>query len=210
MVIVGSGGHSKVIVDILEGLGIYEVIGFTSLSADESLFHYPHLGSDSILPDLFKSGVGHAFPAVGENRIRQRLVKQLLSIGYQLPNAISRHAIVSPRVTLGAGIAIMPGAVVNVDTSICNGAVINTGATVDHDCQIGSAVHIAPGSHLAGNISVGEGSFLGIGCSVVPGISIGSWVNVGAGAVVIRDIPDRSTVVGVPASRHLDDARKPE
>ena len=207
LVIVGSGGHAKVILEIFELLGTFDLVGFTSPSMEDHLFHYPHLGSDSILPTLFSNGALHAFPAVGDNRIRHRLVAELKALGYLLPNAISPHAVLSPRIGLGSGIAIMAGAVINANSKIGDGAVINTGATVDHDCHIGASVHIAPGVHLAGNVSVGEGSFLGIGCSVVPGISIGSWVTIGAGAAVIRDIPDFSTVVGVPSSRRLDNGK---
>jgi UDP-perosamine 4-acetyltransferase len=203
VVIVGAGGHSKVIVDILEAIGSFEVVGFTSPSPADTLFGYRHLGPDSILPRLFADGVTSAFPAVGDNRVRRRLMGQLRSLGFLLPNAISPRAVLSPRARLGSGIAIMPGAVLNADASVDDGAVVNTGATVDHDCQIGAAVHLAPGTHLAGNVVVGLGSFLGIGCSVISCVLIGSWVTVGAGAAVIRDIPDHATVVGVPSSRRL-------
>lgn len=203
VVIVGAGGHAKVIVEILERIETVEVVGFTSRSTDDRLFHYPHLGPDSVLPALLSNGVSHAFPAVGDNRVRQRLANELLRIGFLLVNAISLHAIVSPRVRLGSGIAIMPGAVINAEASIGDGAVVNTGATVDHDCTIGAFAHVAPGSHLAGCVKVGEGTFLGIGSSVIPGITIGSWVTVGAGAAVIRNIADHATAVGVPSSRLL-------
>jgi acetyltransferase-like isoleucine patch superfamily enzyme len=79
------------------------------------------------------------------------------------------------------------------------GCIINTGATFYHDCVLGDGVHICPGVHLAGDVQVGELSWLGIGCTVRQGIRIGAGVTVGAGAVVIDDVPDGQTVVGVPA-----------
>ncbi|HIC96179.1 TPA: transferase, partial [Candidatus Bipolaricaulota bacterium] len=77
--------------------------------------------------------------------------------------------------------------------------IINTGATIDHDCVIEDYVHISPGVHLAGNVKLGELSHIGIGASAVQRVKIGKGVIIGAGAVVIDDIPDHVTAVGVPA-----------
>ena len=203
LVILGSGGHAKVIAEIFEESSTYDIIGYTSLSATVPLFDYPYLGTDDALPTLFASGITHAFPAIGSNRIRHRMLTELLALGFALPNAISRHAIVSPRTTLGSAIAIMPGAIVNVDSVLGDGAILNTACSVDHDGHIGTCAHIAPGAHLAGNVTVGDGAFLAAGSCAVPGMKIGAWATVGAGGVVIRDIEPNSVAVGVPATRRL-------
>ena len=203
LVIIGSGGHAKVIVEIFEESAAYDIVGYTSLSAVVPLFHYPYLGADDALPALFASGVTHAFPAIGSNRIRHRKLTELRALGFTLPNAISRHAIVSLRTTFGSGIAIMPNAIVNVDSFLGDGAILNTACSVDHDGRIGTCAHIAPGAHLAGNVTVGDGAFLAAGSIAVPGMRIGAWATVGAGAVVIRDIEPNSVAVGVPATRRL-------
>jgi len=203
LVILGSGGHAKVIVEIFEESAAFDIVGYTSLSPAAPLFHLPYLGDDDCLPAVFSSGVIHAFPAIGGNRIRHRIIVHLQALGFALPNAISRHAVVSRRITLGTAIAIMPGAVVNVDSVIGDGAILNTGSSVDHDGRIGSCAHIAPGAHLAGNVTVGEGAFLAAGSCAVPGMNIGAWATVGAGGVVIRDIGPNSVFVGVPATRRL-------
>ncbi|NUT00772.1 MAG: hexapeptide transferase, partial [Sphingomonas sp.] len=69
----------------------------------------------------------------------------------------------------------------------------------DHDCDIGRAAHIAPGCALAGCVTVGDRTFLGAGTSVIPGVTIGEDSMIGAGSVVVRDLPDRVTALGVPA-----------
>lgn len=203
LVILGSGGHAKVIVEIFEELSAYEIVGFTTLSASDSLFGYPNLGTDDVLPTLFASGVACAFPANGSNRVRKRMIEHLRGLGFALPNAISSHAVLSPRTKLGAAIAIMAGAVVNADSTIEDGAILNTASSVDHDNHIGACAHIAPGCHLAGNVTVGEGAFLAAGSCAIPGMRIGAWATVGAGGVVIREIGDGATMVGVPATRRL-------
>lgn len=203
VLIVGSGGHAKVIADILESAGEHRIAGFTSLDPHETLFDYPRLGDDSQLPALYASGLRHAFLAIGANSVRHRLLRALREIGFELVNAVSPRACLSRRATLGQGVALMPGAVVNAGTAIGDAAILNTGATVDHDCQIGACAHLAPGVHVAGNVHIGEGSFLGVGTSVIPTLHIGRWATVGAGAAVIRSVPDHARVVGVPASRAL-------
>jgi UDP-perosamine 4-acetyltransferase len=200
VVIAGAGGHAKVILGILEESGEFEVAGCTNKAAGGTLLGLPVLGDDGVLPELAASGFRAAFAAVGDNRVRRDVIRQLREAGFRLINAVSRRAIVSPRARLGEGVAVMPGAVINVGAEIEDGAIVNTGATVDHDCRIAACAHIAPGVNLAGCVSVGEGAFLGVGSRVIPGVSIGAWTVVAAGAVVIGDIPAHVTAVGVPAS----------
>ena len=50
-----------------------------------------------------------------------------------------------------------------------------------------------------GKIYVGEHTFIGTGAIIMPGVTIGKRCVIGAGAVVTKDIPNNSVVVGVPA-----------
>ena len=198
--VLGSSGHAKVIIEVLEEDDSIVVHGCTSPDpAQRPGFAHPLLGTDDILPELLRSGVNHAFVAIGDNRLRFRAMRAVTELGFSLVRAVSRRAVVSSRARIGGGAAIMPGAIVNVDSEIGDGAIVNTGATVDHDCRVGECAHIAPGVNLAGNVRVGAGAFLGIGCCVIPGVSIGDWAVVGAGAAVVRDVPAGVTVLGVPA-----------
>ena len=200
LVIIGAGGHAKVIIELFEQMDEFQIVGCTShVAISSDVLGYPVLGSDEILPELFRDGVKLAFCAVGHNGRRQELCQRCLKIGFALPNAISFYAAVSPRASLGDGIAIMAQAAVNVDARIDRGAIINTGAGVDHDCRVGSFVHVGPGARVCGSVEVGEGTFLGAGSTVIDKISIGRWATVGAGSVVVKPVPDRTTVVGVPA-----------
>jgi UDP-perosamine 4-acetyltransferase len=200
LVVLGGGGHAKVIIEILQDAGKFIIAGcIASGSEVSSVLDLPVLGGDSQLPRIYASGVRNAFVAVGDNRVRRSLTQKVIAVGFKLVNAVSPHAVLSRRVELCAGVAIMAGAVVNSCSRIGNGCIVNTGATVDHDCKIGDWAHIAPGTNLAGCVTIGEGAFLGIGSRVIPKISIGDWATVGAGAVVIRDLPAAVTAVGVPA-----------
>jgi UDP-perosamine 4-acetyltransferase len=199
VVIIGCGGHAKVIIDILKSDPEIDIVGCTDPYVKGWVSGIPILGDDSLLQELYDSGVQHAFIAVGDNAVRQQLSRKAAYIGFLFVNAISRFAYVASSAQLGTGIAIMPGAVVQVDAHIGDGSIINTNASVDHDCKIGSLCHAAPGVTLSGHVIVEEGVFLGTGTKVIDGMHIGEWSILGAGAVVVDAIPHHCLAVGVPA-----------
>ncbi|MBG9736824.1 acetyltransferase [Paenibacillus alvei] len=207
-VIIGAGGHSKVIIDILRTDPMIEIAGCLDRSGKGEIMNVPVLGDDSMLPLLHDQGIRHAFVAIGDNNTRGRIARHVEQIGFTLINAISPHAYVAPSARLGSGIAVMPGAVINAEAYIHDLAVINTGATIDHETMIGRYCHVAPGSNLSGNVHVMEGTFLGTGTKVIDGILIGAWSILGAGSVAIRDLPARCLAVGVPA-RVIKQLREP-
>ncbi len=200
-VILGGGGHAKVIIDILGAAGEVEVVGFTSRDGRaETLCGYSCIGTDAVLNELFLSGVRSAFVAIGENNRRKACLDSLRERGFDLINAISKDAAISRYASLGLGVAVMPGAVIKARAHLEDGVIINTNACVDHDCIIGSCVHIGPGTIVTGCVRVGEGSLLGAGSSIIPGVTVGCWTMVGAGAAVVNDLPDHVVAVGVPAA----------
>lgn len=199
LVIVGAGPHSKVIIDIIEGMNEYEIIGLTDLVKQGSVLGYPILGNDNILNDLKIQGIEFAFIAVGNNIIRKKLTQYVLKLGFKLVNAISIHSKLSEYLSLGKGIAVMPGAIINADSIIGDGVIINTNASIDHDCKVGSFVHIAPGSAVSGSTIIEEGAFLGTGTKVIDNVHIGKNTIIGAGGVVVKNIPSNCIAVGLPA-----------
>ncbi len=202
ILVVGGGGHSKVVMDNLAAAGI-PILGFTdpSLPRGERIGEVSCLGDDSIWPELLASGTLEAIVALGSNALRRKTALALRALGFRLVNAIHPAAVVSPSATLGSGIALMPGAIVNAFSSIGDDSVVNTAASVDHDCRIGAGVHIAPGCHIAGSVEVGDLTLLGVGSTIGRGrpLRIGAGAIVGVGSVVIHEVPPGATVTGHPA-----------
>lgn len=199
IIVVGAGGHAKVCIEILRAMGESVTYCVGAQDSPDNCLGIPIMRGDENLSFLRSEGYYRIFVAIGSNSLRERLGIICTEQGYQLVNAISPHAIVSPSATLGRGVAVMAGAIINAESMIEDFAIINTGATVDHNCKIGKAAHISPLCGLAGNVTVGNQSFLGIGCKVIPKISIGERVILGAGAVVISHIESDTKAVGVPA-----------
>lgn len=189
----GAGGHSKVIIDIAEGLGL-NILGIIDKNPSFNYFKnkYP-LFYDSI--DLDEKAL--IIVGIGNNTVRYNIVNQKF-FKQRFVTLIDKNSHVSRYTNIEMGTVIMPGAIVNVDVHIGKHCIINTGATIDHDCYIEDYVHISPNASLAGNVCVGEGSHIGIGASIIQGIKIGRWCTIGAGTVLIHDVPDGATVVGNP------------
>ena len=200
LLLIGTGGHAKVVIELFRASDRYCPAGLIAQDlTSTSLLGVPVIGTDADLSRLQASGLAHAFVAIGDNQRRLSLGNKLEASGFTIVSAISPAAIVSPSSRLGFGIAVMSGAIINADAQIDNFAIINTGASVDHDCRIGESAHLAPGSAIAGSVTIGRLAFMGIGSTAVPGISIGEFAIVGAGACVLHDIPARATAWGVPA-----------
>jgi len=113
VVIIGSGGHAKVVIELVRAEGKYQIKGCTGLGERGFVLgDIPILGSDSVLPAMLANGARKAFVAIGDNHLRLRLLAQVSEMGFEIINAVSPNAVVSPSATLGRGIAIMAGAII--------------------------------------------------------------------------------------------------
>ncbi len=202
VLVFGSGGHSKVIIDILNSSSIYKVSGVVTKEpahlSNGRFFDVPVLGQEESLPQF---GVKLGIVAVGNNILREKIVSKILDLEpeFEFINAIHPTAVISSKVTLGKGICAMAGSIVNADTIIEDHVILNTRSSVDHDCKLDSFSSIAPGATLGGGVIVGAKTAIGLGASVIESIKIGSNVLVGAGAVVVKEVPDNLKVLGIPA-----------
>jgi sugar O-acyltransferase (sialic acid O-acetyltransferase NeuD family) len=200
LLIIGASGHGKVVADIALKMNKWKSIAF--LDDNDSLktsMGLEVVGQSSDISKYIEDW--DLFVGIGNNATREKILEKLEAAGATIPILIHPCAVIGEQVDIKSGTAIMAGAVINCSTTIGKGCIINTGSTVDHDNWIEDYVHISPGAHLAGNVKVGKGSWLGIGSVVSNNISFISGCTVGAGAVVVKDIMEHGTYVGVPARR---------
>lgn len=202
-VILGCGGHGRVVLDILTNVGGYDVVGF--LDSNPEVFGrridgLEVLGRPNDLPGIREAlGIDCGIVAIGDNGVRRAFAGSLEAADLELINAIHPSANLARNVILGRNIVIAAGALVSAHCQIGDSVILNTGCIVDHESLIGTGTHICPGARLAGRVAVESGAFVGIGATVIQNIRVGYEAVVGAGAVVIADVAPMSTVVGVPA-----------
>ena len=200
LVIIGAGGHSKVVADIaLLSQGYNQI-----LYLDDGQPVGTQLKGGKVVGKVsdwqrWQAPDSEFFVAIGNNAVRKELFDMMFAANAAFATLIHPSAIIADCVSIDVATLIVAGAVINPATEIGKGCIINTSSSVDHDCVIKDFVHIAPGCSLAGTITLGEQCFLGIGSKIIPGVTVGAQVTVGAGAVVVRDIDEGLTVVGCPA-----------
>jgi sugar O-acyltransferase (sialic acid O-acetyltransferase NeuD family) len=202
VVILGAGGHGRVVLDIIQQAKKHKPVGF--LDNNKALHGrrvdgLPVLGGLERLPDLKEHGIAAAVIAIGDNGARRAMANIIEESGFQLVNAIHPSAQLASSVTVGKGVVIAAGALVCAHCQVGDYAILNTGCIVDHESMIGTATHVCPGVRLAGHVTVESGAFLGIGATVVQNVRVGFEAVVGAGSVVIQNVDPMTTVVGVPA-----------
>lgn len=203
VIVVGAGGHARVLIDALQRAGI-QILFATDADPGKhgrSLLGVPVIGGDEALaahaPGSVPLVVG--LGSVGTDGARRAVFERLAADGHRFATVIHPAAVVAPDVMLLEGAQVMAGAVVQTGSHIGRNAIINTGACVDHDCRIGNHAHIAPGATLSGGVEIGDGAFVGTGACVIQSVRIGQGSVVAAGAVVIGDVPAGMCVMGVPA-----------
>jgi|LSQX01.2.fsa_nt_gb sugar O-acyltransferase (sialic acid O-acetyltransferase NeuD family) len=200
LIIIGAGGHGKSVADVALKINKWQEIAF--LDDDES--KKQSMGIDVIgkSTDILRFIEDYdIFVGIGNNPIREKIQQMLEAEGAVIPVLVHPQAVIGEQVELGAGTVVMAGAVINCCTKIGKGCIINTGATIDHDNLIDDFVHVSPGAHTGGTVSIGKRTWLGIGSIISNNVNIINDSIIGAGAVVINDITEPGTYVGVPVRR---------
>jgi len=201
IVLVGGGGHCKVMIDIISMEKKYDILGIIDNVGSEVL-GIPVIGKDQDLEKIFLSGVTNAAISIGglnNPNIRWRIYEHLKDIGFKLPILIHPKAHVSDFSKLEEGTCVMAGALINPEVHVGKINIVNTGAIIEHDCRIGDNTHISPGAVVCGGSKVGCNTQIGANAVVIQGVTIEERCIIGAGSVVTRDIQVNSIAYGNPA-----------
>jgi len=188
VILLGAGGHAAVVADALLASGgeIAGVVDPSYTPGDEWRYGLRVLGDDQCINDYavdeiaLVNGLG-VLP--GQNR-RRALYQHWRGRGYAFTAVVHPAAIVGRQVTIGEGVQIMAGAVVNSGASLGPNTIINTRAVIEHDVAVGDHCHIAPGAVVCGDCRVQVDCFVGAGAVVIQGQILTPGTVVPAGACV--------------------------
>jgi sugar O-acyltransferase (sialic acid O-acetyltransferase NeuD family) len=204
IVIVGSSGHAKVVIDIVRKEGKYKVAGLLDRfrNIGEETAGYPVLGREEDLPELVKAyDLKGAIVAIGDNFVRSTVVARINEICSDLPfvSAIHPDASVAMEVSIGEGTVVMAGVAINPCCSVGRFCILNTHSSLDHDSMLEDFSSLAPGAVTGGNCRIGQYSAVGIGAVLIHGIHVGEHTVIGAGSLVVKSIESFVVASGAPA-----------
>ena len=207
ILIFGTGGHAKVIVDIIEKQGKYNITGFIDVYHDKNtvIMGYKVLGDESdesSFKDIVSSyEIYGGIIGIGDNSIRAKVRDKVIKVipNFKFVNCIHPKSILGKDVTLGEGNVIMAGAIINSSTSINNHCILNTNSSIDHNCLLSDFSSIAPNVTVGGNVKIGGYSAIGIGTNIFHSVNIGYNCIIGGGSLVCYDTNDNSIYYGSPS-----------
>ena len=203
LLIIGCGGHSKVVTDVAESQG-YSNISYLNIFGCKDSF----LGRKVVNHN--PSGYEDAFfVAIGDNSVRQRVTSEFLEKNPRAKQSSLIHptSVVSKDSFIGKGVVVMPLCAINHSTRIGDGVIINTRSSVDHDSNLKDFSSIAPGVSMGGNVWIGERSAVSIGATIKHGVRIGRDVVIGANSLVLSDVEDSCVAYGLPAKKIRERSR---
>lgn len=191
VIIIGAGGHGKVIADIVFKSGD-NFKGFL----DDDLSKEYVIGK---IIDCKKYQDCYFVIGIGNNKVRETIAQEYNFLKFY--SAIHPTAVIANDVNIGNGSVIMPNAVINANSKIGNHCIINTASVVEHDCVIDDFAHISPNATLCGTVRIGRETHIGAGAVIKNNITICENVTVGIAAAIVKDIDKPGIYIGVPGRK---------
>ena len=203
IIIFGAGGHAKVIVDIIEKQGKFNIAGFIGTHREKNtvIMGYKVIGDESSLKDIiFNYEIYGGIIGIGDNSIRAKVLDKVIKVipNFKFVNCIHPKSILGKDVTLGEGNVLMAGVIINSSARIRNHCILNTNSSVDHDCLMSDFSSIAPNVTVGGNVKIGDYSAIGISTSIFHNVNIGKNCIIGGGSLVCSDTKENSVYYGSP------------
>ena len=204
IVIFGSGGLAREVGFVIEAINRvtprWNVLGFVETDekrVGEQVGKYRVCCTEDQLGEKeIAAVIGIGTPAVIE-----KIASRFQSIpNVSFPNLVHPNVVWDEeRITLGQGNVICAGNIFTTDIQIGSFNYFNLSCTYGHDARIGNCNVFNPGINLSGGVNMGSRCLIGTGAKILQYLTIGDEATVGAGSVVTKDVPEGTTVVGVPA-----------
>ena len=195
IVLIGSGGYARAVMDIVEKEGKYIIVGLidNQEAVRTEINGVPVIGSDREIEALSQRMlVEHGIICVADNYSRQRIRNEYQNRvpHFEFVTAVHPNVCVASSVQIGAGTVIMGGVTINANSEIREHCVVNANSSIDHDSLLSDFSSIGPGVNLGGNVSIGHLSYVGIGSAVRQNVVIGSNTVIGGLSFVNKHVGD--------------------
>ncbi len=201
-VIIGAGTQGQVYASYLKEAGIH-IIGFIDDNPDleeKEVIGIPVLGKyKDLFLDELKNKIQDVYCPIGINSVRVAYLSTLKKEGYGIPGFLHHTVSIAPDVVIGEAVYMLAGNIVMPHTTIGNYIMINMDSTIAHHVTLEDGVFLSSGVNIGALIHVKENAYIGMGVTAMTGVNeIGKETLIGAGTVIIKDVPDYTTVVGNP------------
>lgn len=185
LLVVGAGGHGRSVAEAAALSGKFEVVGFLddSLPSGETVLGVPVLGPVASMADQ-RAAAEQAIVAIGNNGVREKLMLQLATAGFDLATVVHPRAIVSPSAVLGKGATVMAGSIVGTEARLGMGSIVNCGAVVDHHATVEEFGHLGVNASMVGGTVLGRGAWMQAGAALGYGVKVPAGVTLALGEAV--------------------------
>ena len=203
LVIIGSGGHGREMLDIVEAINhvaeTFNVLGFLD-DSDHNDALLARRGTTRLGPVEMLADIDAQYViGIGSGAVRACIDRRATELGREAAVLVHPAASMGGDVELAPGVVVAAGARITTNVRLGRHTQLNVNCSVSHDCRLGDYVTVSPGATVSGTVTLEDGVLIGAGATVIQGLTVGRWTTVGAGAVVVRDLPADVVAVGVPA-----------
>ncbi|MGL5750071.1 MAG: acetyltransferase [Paraclostridium sp.] len=205
LIIIGAGGVGResalIVEDINEVKEEWNILGFVD---DNKAIHNQEINNYKVLGGLdyilnYKEEV-YVVCAIANYEVKKKIINKLQdsNLNIRFANLIHPSIKINSTVTIGTGCIIYQGNIITANIEIGNHVILSPKCGIGHDTVIKDYCTLLWNVNVSGNVLLEEGVTMGSGSTIIQGKKIEKGSFIGAGAVVIRDIRESSTVVGVP------------
>ncbi len=207
ILIVGGGSFICNLINYIESMNEYDIVGYTDCVDHGDFLGVPYLGTDDLLPELYSKGVHYAALAIGnrlnDTQIKQNVYTKLKEIGFELPVIKGQYVVIHKGVEIGEGTIIRDGAIIQSNCRIGNGVMIGDRAVISHDTFIDDFSQVVSGCILGRSLTIGKSVFFGFGSIVTNNLTIVDNCIIGANSLVNKDCLIQGKYLGSPATIRL-------
>ena len=186
------------LLDLLEEMEAFELIGVFDADPDCDTGEAPYLGTDENW-HAAQARYPELTVALAPDITNRKAALVDLYGRANLATVVAPDAVISSRTDVGPGCIVQRGSKILRNVRLGCACKVNVDAVIHHDSRVGDCCTLAPGARLLGSVIVGDRVFVGAGAIVLPKCHLGHNATIGAGAVVTTDVPEGAKVAGVPA-----------